>query len=101
MTSTQTEPEKSKFGRSQLSVEQLLAGHTPPAIYGSYTVYDGAELIGIGYSADLMQTYANFSERLAESAAPVFIWKPDLDGSIQEWLERAEPVMCPHCGGGL
>jgi hypothetical protein len=82
-------------------------GETLPENYGSYSVYDGADFLGGGFSRNIARTLYDYSSRLRITQLAIFIWKPDDDGSVQRWMEQDiddelqndDDDECPYCHG--
>ncbi len=83
---------------------QLPGADPPPLEYGNYAAYDGVNLLAAGGSRDLCSSFAGLKDRLSEAALPVFIWRPDTDGTTREWLDNPgllgdNAMKCYHCEG--
>ncbi len=73
-----------------------------PEDYGDFSIHDGINLIAAGSSRNLRATFRHYLDRLLRAEVPIFLWTPDSDGHVREWLDgdhEADPDACPMCDG--
>lgn len=75
-----------------------------PADYGTYALYDGADIIAFGYVRNLKTRYQEHESRMRVMLIPIFLWEPDLDGSVRKRLDAPfeeddeDDEVCDYCG---
>ena len=84
-----SEQRENEGWKVSLSIEDV------PDETGNYSLHDGLDGCGGGVSYHMRQGIQSLMAYARPLRRPIYLWKPDVDGSAALWLEGK--IRCPHC----